>query len=435
MTSVGAVNLPWERHLIAWYTGAAAVAVSTCLTAWQIRDHLLNNPSRKCRKYVIRILLMVPLYGFESWLGLRYNLNRYYWETLRDCYEAFVIFSFYMFLIEYLDGEDQIIYKLKYKIMPEPTPKEGYEFYHSARDVNDTEKRLTENAKKDDDVFEPHKHFAPFCCLPQWKNPEVFVYRTKLGTLQYVYIKVIFSLLEFILVATGNYTHGDFSPKSFYLYSVLIENFSQIWAMYNLVLFYLTMKRHLAPIRPVPKFLAIKLVVFFSFWQSVLIAGIQKLGWITATQTYTTEDIASGLQDFLIIWEMLIAAIAHKFVFRTDDFEEDPESPKPQGKLQVARAFASAINVADFLKHKPGPKKYKDTSKVKASEGSEQPSDPPSEFSNSMLPAQDPSAMAMPILNAKKEDDGITDTGESSEQLASGNVKSNEEADMPSTDG
>ena len=36
--------------------------------------------------------------------------------------------------------------------------------------------------------------------------------------------------------------------------------------MYFLVLFYMSVKEELAPIKPVPKFLCIKAIIFFSFW-------------------------------------------------------------------------------------------------------------------------------------------------------------------------
>lgn len=50
--------------------------------------------------------------------------------------------------------------------------------------------------------------------------------------------------------------------------------------MYFLVLFYMATKEELAPIKPVPKFLSIKAIIFFSFWQGVALAVIEKLGWL-----------------------------------------------------------------------------------------------------------------------------------------------------------
>ena len=58
--------------------------------------------------YVVRILLMVPVYVWASQIGIQFPLAARYLELVRDCYEAFVIYSFFCLLVEYVGGEAAI---------------------------------------------------------------------------------------------------------------------------------------------------------------------------------------------------------------------------------------------------------------------------------------------------------------------------------------
>lgn len=86
--------------------------------------------------------------------------------------------------------------------------------------------------------------------------------------------------------------------------------------MYCLVLFYLATRDDLREMNPIPKFFCIKMVVFFTFWQSVAISLGVHFGWIKRTELYTVANISEGLQDFLICIEMFLAAIAHRYAFK-----------------------------------------------------------------------------------------------------------------------
>ena len=58
-------------------------------------------------------------------------------------------------------------------------------------------------------------------------------------------------------------------------------------------------------------------VVFFSYWQSVALAIMARLGLIRSADwsTYDADDVAAGLQNFLICVEMFLAAVMHAHAF------------------------------------------------------------------------------------------------------------------------
>ena len=160
------------------------------------------------------------------------------------------------------------------------------------------------------------KHVLPFkLCLPgEVPHGAAFLKFCKLGTMQYIVLKPTCTLVAVILSACGLYGEGSFALNRFWVYQTIIMNASVGYAFYCLGLFYVLLHDSLAPHNPVPKFLCIKAVLFLSFWQGVIIAGLVRLGMLPHMGDWTTQNVAMAIQEVLICVEMMLVAFAHRCV-------------------------------------------------------------------------------------------------------------------------
>ena len=111
-----------------------------------------------------------------------------------------------------------------------------------------------------------------------WAMGIDFFWQCKKGILNYVILRPLMSAVSLIANAFDSREAGnrglDFRHP--YVYTTIVNNFSQTWALYCLVLMFKATKDELSPIRPFAKFAVVKAVVFLSFWQSVL---VQLVAW------------------------------------------------------------------------------------------------------------------------------------------------------------
>jgi Organic solute transporter Ostalpha len=91
------------------------------------------------------------------------------------------------------------------------------------------------------------------------------VHNCKHGILQYTIIRPLTTIVAIICELSGVYGESQFKFSVAYPYIAFINNISQFSAMYCLVLFYRANYDELRAMKPLPKFLCIKAVVFFSF--------------------------------------------------------------------------------------------------------------------------------------------------------------------------
>lgn len=86
--------------------------------SWQIYQHLRWYTNPQEQRWIVRILFIVPIYAIYSWISLLFFNSEsvyIYFFTIRDCYEAFVIYNFLSLCYEYLGGEGNIMSEIRGK--------------------------------------------------------------------------------------------------------------------------------------------------------------------------------------------------------------------------------------------------------------------------------------------------------------------------------
>ncbi|XP_063078157.1 transmembrane protein 184ba isoform X2 [Engraulis encrasicolus] len=264
------------------------VLAALLITCHQIYMHLRFYRAPNEQRHIVRILFIVPIYAFDSWLSLLFFTNEEYYvyfDTVRDCYEAFVIYNFLSLCYEYLGGESAIMAEIRGK------PIESSCIYGT-------------------------------CCLWGKAYSIGFLRFCKQATLQFCVVKPLMAMVTVILQAFGKYRDGDFNVASGYLYVSIVYNISVSLSLYALFLFYFATRDLLSPYSPMLKFLMVKSVIFLSFWQGMLLAILEKCGTIPQISSPEVSvgegTVAAGYQNFIICIEMFFAAIAlrHAFTYK-----------------------------------------------------------------------------------------------------------------------
>ncbi|CAF1373577.1 unnamed protein product [Didymodactylos carnosus] len=286
-----------EQHAFIIIAGIFA-CISSSMTLYQVLDHYRHYVHKPSQKRIIRILFMVPIYALTAWFAIAFMESALYMDFAESCYEAYVIYCFVILLTKYLGGHRGVVAVICQK--------------------------------------EKFKLVFPLCCLPPVNATPKWVWYIKWGILQYTWLAPVTTGVAVVANQVGAYDVGHWSFTNVYPYVAIIRNVSQAIALYFLVLLYTVTKDELKPFKPLPKFLAIKFIVFFVFWQSVLISGLAFIKIIKvlpcdAATNPNCKVTVTGLsieqqkilmQNILICIEMFFFAIAHHWIFGVDSYAD-----------------------------------------------------------------------------------------------------------------
>lgn len=249
------------------------------LSVHLIIKHLKYWTAPRQQSLIVKILFMVPIYTITSYISLVAHHYATYFSAMRDVYEAYVVYLFVKLVMQFGDGEANLTREL--------------------------ERRNTMV-----DQLWPFN----YCCRKMRVN-RAFVKECKRGVLQYVLIKPVLAVLTCLLKGLDVYGDSFTNFGTGLPYISVVANTSATVAVWYLVLFYFATKDVTAPYNPGGKLVAVKFVVFLSFWQGFAIAIINALGWLPEFGLWTHADIADGLQNYLTCIEMFGISIGHLWWF------------------------------------------------------------------------------------------------------------------------
>ena len=217
---------------------------------------IIGSPN--LQRYIVRILVVIPVYSVASWFSLQLanHEGALYVETIRDCYEAFVVYSFLALVLTAVGGESSCVSKMKDE--------------------------------------EPLVLPFPFCCLEPYDRDAKLLKGCKQFVLQFVFVKPIFALTSLIMMAIGKY-----DTIAYQCILTIVYNLSYTLALYALLIFYLATKHALLDFKPVRKFFAVKAIIFLTFWQAALIGFIPNM----------TDKQAVGWKNFILCLEVRIIIV------------------------------------------------------------------------------------------------------------------------------
>lgn len=297
------------RALLALCT--LATIFTTIVSLYSILLQLKHYYKPSLQRYVVRILIMPLLYAVASTISLFSLQLAEMIDLMRDLYEAFVIYCFFSLLVEYLSGEGAMLVHLRGR-----PPK-------------------------------PHLFPLNLVLYPMdLSDPYTFL-SLKRGILQYVQIKPVLAVVTVLLKMYGKYEDGHLHLGNGYTWTAIVYNFSVFVALYYLTVFWICLYQELAPFRVASKFICVKGVIFFSFWQGLLISILVAMGLVTHIGgVYDDTYLSTALQDILICLEMPVFAIAHIYAFSHVDYMT--ESPRLVGRMPFFYAVRDSFGTGDI---------------------------------------------------------------------------------------
>ncbi|KAG8980694.1 hypothetical protein FRB93_009067 [Tulasnella sp. JGI-2019a] len=304
-------GIHWDTHRIGWAIAGGCTILTTLLTLYNVQNHARNYRNPAEQRQIIRITYMPLVYGIISFFSYRYFRSYTYYELAEVVYEALTISAFLLLLIQYV----------------------------ARTGADDTAQAALSRKDKT-------KLPLPLCCWRYRPTKPYFMYTLKWSVLQYAAIRPLISIAGIVCQAFNVLCESTYSIHFAYVYLQAVDFVSISVALYGLILFYVLTKEELKGRRPLAKFMCIKLIVFFTFYQSFVFNILADHGVIKATSFWTSTNIVDGLNALATCIEMMFFAALIIWAYPASEYHEGIAEGK---KRSAWKAIWDSINYSDFV--------------------------------------------------------------------------------------
>ncbi|KAM4058969.1 organic solute transporter ostalpha domain-containing protein [Hirsutella rhossiliensis] len=336
---------PLDFHDLARVIAASCTLIAVVMSLYLVSMHARNYTQPREQRHIIRLLFMVPVYAVSSFCQIQWYWHAIYFQVISDCYEAFAIASFFALFCHY--------------VAPDLHSQKA--FFREMRPIKPW--------------VMPVNWFAACCGRNRgpWRTPKsglTWFNIIWIGIYHYCFIRVAMTISAVVLQYFERYCESSNRPVFGHIWIITINALAVTVAMFCLIQFYVQLREPLAEHRVLLKIVAIKLVVFLSFWQASAISiGTSTLNLVQPNKVLAWPDLKVGIPALLLCIEMACFAVLHLWAFPYRPYvhdapvsfypNPDPDKPTPPrvnersppsgGPLGLLAIF-DALNLWDFVK-------------------------------------------------------------------------------------
>ncbi|KAK7458089.1 hypothetical protein VKT23_009995 [Stygiomarasmius scandens] len=283
-------NPNWDAHRIGWTIAGACSAVTVIISTCSVYQHCRSYTNPAEQRQILRILYMPPVYAIISFFSYRFFRSYTYYSLVEVAATASD------------HNADSAIQRKDKRPLP-----------------------------------------LPFCCWRFRPTKAYFMYTVKWSVLQYVIIRPLVSIAGIICEHYNVLCESaGFDARYANVYLEAVDFVSISVALYGLFLFYELTKEELVGRRPLAKFLSIKLIVMFTFYQSFVFSALEGRV-IKATQYWTATNISNGLNALAICIEMIFFSILMWWAYTPKLYRIPGARP-----TSIWKPLWDSINYSDF---------------------------------------------------------------------------------------